>query len=95
MIDKEDLEIAIRNNRPPINFYEGKARDHNIIEGELNGLSVAIELLTAQLDELATEHEAAMAQLYELTVAQYRKLTEPRVFKYESEEDSLFAEDEV
>lgn len=68
MINKERL-----GRRVPRNFYEGKARDHNLVEGEIGGLWVAIGIIEDQIRELYVEYEAGIAEANDMTVAQYRE----------------------
>ena len=62
----------MKYRRVPRNFYEGKARNHHIVEGEISGLVVAISLLKEQIKDLQAEHEAGVAAANDMTVAQYR-----------------------
>ena len=59
-------------HQAPRNFYEGKARNHLIVEGERDGIIAAIRLLTEHLEDLDLEVEAAYAAANDMTVDEYR-----------------------
>lgn len=58
--------------QPPRNFYEGKARNKLIVEGERNGLIAAVQLLTERIEDLDLELEAAFAAASDMSVEEYR-----------------------
>ena len=55
------------------NPYEGEARIHQLVEGEISGIQTAINLLEEKLVLLHLEYEAGIAAANDMTVREYRE----------------------